>query len=115
MADCTQEVFRFPSPTRRKIEASFNGQNITSNGGILLVRGADRLLGLTEKISKAIPDPRKPGMIIHSQVNLLRQRIYGLAAGYEDLNDHDECQFPSATRRRDSVRELSDCAKCIRY
>ena len=96
MSDCTQDVFRFPSPNRRKLEVSFNGQNITSNGGLLLIREADRLLGLTEKISKTIPDPRKPEMIVHSQVNLLRQRIYGLAAGYEDLNDHDELRFDPA-------------------
>jgi hypothetical protein len=94
MPDCTQESFHFPSFDRRKIEASFAGGDVSSDGGVLLLRQADRRLGLVAALDRVLPDPRHPHFIIHRQVDLLRQRIYGLALGYEDLNDH-------ATLRRD--------------
>ena len=94
MTDCTQELFQFPSFDRRKIEASFTGGDVSSDGGVLLLRQADRRLGLIAALDRVLPDPRHPLYIVHDQVDLLRQRIYGLALGYEDLNDH-------ATLRRD--------------
>jgi len=88
MPDCTQELFQFPSFDRRKIEASFTGGEVSSDGGVLLLRQADRRLGLVAALDAVLPDPRNPHFIIHRQVDLLRQRVYGLALGYEDLNDH---------------------------
>jgi hypothetical protein len=96
MTDCTQELFQFPSFDRRKIEASFTGGDVSSDGGVLLLRQADRRLGLVAALDRVLPDPRNPHFIIHRQVDLLRQRIFGLALGYEDLNDH-------ASLRRDSA------------
>ena len=55
----------------------------------MLLRQADRRLGLTRALAEVLPDPRDPALITHSLADLLRQRIYGLALGYEDLNDHD--------------------------
>jgi len=89
MADCTQTELTFPSFDRRKIEANFAGGDVSSDGGILLLRAADRRLGLVEALDAALPDPRDPELITHRQADLLRQRIYGLALGYEDLNDHE--------------------------
>ena len=89
MPNCTPELFEFPSFDRRKIEASFEGGNVSSDGGVMLLREADRRLGLTEAFDAVLADPRDPEAIVHQQVDLLRQRIYGIAAGYEDLNDHD--------------------------
>jgi hypothetical protein len=89
MTDCTQDLLNFPSFDRRVIEANFKGGDVSSDGGVMLLRQADRLLGLTQAIDKALIDPRHPDLIIHRQIDLLRQRIYGLALGYEDLNDHD--------------------------
>ena len=89
MPDCNSELFVFPSFDRRKIEASFQGGEVSSDGGVMLLREADRRLGLTRALDAALPDPRDPELITHAQVDLLRQRIYGLALGYEDLNDHD--------------------------
>ena len=94
MTDCTQELFQFPSFDRRKIEASFTGGDVSSDGGVLLLRQADRRLGLVAALDRVLADPRHPVYIVHEQVDLLRQRIYGLALGYEDLNDH-------STLRRD--------------
>ncbi len=89
MPDCTQTSFEFPSFDRRKIEGSFDGGNVSSDGGVMLLRQADRKTGLTAALDKVIADPRNPDRTTHRQIDLLRQRIYGIASGYEDLNDHD--------------------------
>ncbi len=89
MPNCTPTAIEFPPLKRRKIIAQFSGGAITSDGGILLLRAVDRQLGLTERIGAQIPDTRDPDRVHHSLVALLRQRVYGLACGYEDLNDHD--------------------------
>ena len=88
MTNCTQETFEFPSLKRKKIEAEFTGGDVTSDGGALLLRAIDQRLQLTEQLLKIIPDPRNPVYIVHSMESLLKQRIYGIALGYEDLNDH---------------------------
>ena len=74
---------------RRRIEAEFTGGAITSNAGALLLREVDRRLGLLKAVDRAIPDSRDRRYVQHSQISLLKQRIFGLALGYEDLNDHD--------------------------
>jgi hypothetical protein len=85
---CNQIIFDFPVLNRRKVQAEFSGGDITSDGGALLLRQIDRKLGLMKAIDAVIPDPRNPDYITHTQLSLLRQRVYGLALGYEDLNDH---------------------------
>ena len=87
MAECTLELFEFPSFERRKVEASFSGGEVSSDGGLMLLAQADRRLGLTEKLNQVIFDPRDQTQVTHPQIDFLRQRIYGLAMGYEDLND----------------------------
>jgi hypothetical protein len=89
MTNCTEELFKYQAFDRRKIEASFSGGDVSSDGGIMLLRQVDKRLGLTEALSKAIKDPRNPEFIIHEQIDLVRQRVYGIGLGYEDLNDHD--------------------------
>ena len=86
MTDCTQESFEFPAVKRRKVEATFSGGEISSDGGVVLLREADRHLGLLEAASRVLHDPRDSGKVVHSQLSLLRQRVYGLCLGYEDLN-----------------------------
>lgn len=78
----------FTSARRREIHADFSGGDITSDAGMLLLREADRNLGLIAALDQVIPDPRHPAFTIHPQATLLAQRIFGIAAGYEDLNDH---------------------------
>jgi hypothetical protein len=89
MPNCNQQEFGFPSFDRRKIEANFTGGNVSSDGGLMLLRQADRRLGLINALDKVLPDPRKAELVTHSQADLLRQRIFGISLGYEDLNDHD--------------------------
>jgi len=86
---CNAEVFSFPAVKKRVVQASFTGGNVSSDGGIALLRQTDRRLGLTKALAQVLPDPREPGRIKHPLLALIRQRIYGLAQGYEDLNDHD--------------------------
>jgi hypothetical protein len=88
MPNCTQKDFAFPSFDRRKIDANFAGGDVSSDGGLLLLREADRRLGLLKALDAVLPDPRDPLHITHRQIDLLRQRVYGIAQGSEDLNDH---------------------------
>ena len=112
MPECNDDLFVFPSFDRRKIEASFQGGDVSSDGGVMLLREADRRLGLTRALDAALPDPRDPELITHEQVDLLRQRIYGLALGYEDLNDHDtlrhDLAWQSAVERDQALGSKPD-------
>ena len=96
MTDCNAKPIAFPALKRRRIEAAFTGGAITSNAGALLLREIDRQLGLLKAVDRVIPDSRDRRYVQHSQLSLLRQRIYGLALGYEDLNDHDQLRSDPA-------------------
>jgi hypothetical protein len=87
--NCTATPIEFPAFKRRQIQADFSGGAITSDAGVLLLRSIDRQLKLTERVAAQMSDRRDPDKVRHPLVDLLRQRVYGLACGYEDLNDHD--------------------------
>jgi hypothetical protein len=86
---CNPELFSFPPLKKRVVQAAFDGGDVSSDGGLALLRQVDRKLGLTKALAKVLPDPRDPNRTEHSLLSLVRQRIFGLALGYEDLNDHD--------------------------
>ena len=88
MTECKQISFGFPTCKSRKVLTDFNGGDVTSDGGVLLLRQVDRRLGLTRRLSGILKDRRRQGSCDHDQLKLLRQRIYALALGYEDINDH---------------------------
>jgi hypothetical protein len=90
MTECTELRFAFATEGRREIVAEFNGGAISSDGGALLLREADRKLKLIERFSQCFLDGRNPALVEHRIEQLLTQRIYGLALGYEDLNDHEQ-------------------------
>ena len=90
MTNCTTDALTFSSLNRRKILADFDGGAITSDAGGLLLREVDRRIGLTEALAAGMADPRDPARITHDLRTLLRQRIYAIAMGYEDGNDHDQ-------------------------
>ena len=77
MTECTQVSFDFPPVKRRRIEARFSGGDITSGGGLLLLRQADRRL-LLKAVNARLPDPRDGRYVRHDQLALLRQRVYAL-------------------------------------
>jgi hypothetical protein len=88
MTQRNTQALSFSSLGSRRIEADFSGGSLTSDAGALLLREADKRIGLLDALDQAIPDPRHPELITHSQRSLLAQRIFGIALGYEDLNDH---------------------------
>jgi len=88
VTNCTTAEIRFPVCKRREVGVNFSGGSITSDGGVLLLREIDRRLGLTEAVTRCLPDPRKQDQVKHHHLSQLRQRVYALAHGYEDLNDH---------------------------
>ena len=89
MTECTQTALQFPRFSRRKIDVSFNGGDITSNGGVQLLRLADERTGLIKAAARAIGDSRRTKSCTHDLESLVRQRVYGISLGYEDLNDHE--------------------------
>ncbi len=96
MTNCTQESFQFPVCQRRRVEVNFQGGDITSDGGVLLLQQVDRRLGLSEAIARVLDDPRRQASCDHNNLSLLRQRVYALALGYEDLNDHETLRLDLA-------------------
>jgi hypothetical protein len=94
MTDSAQ--IHFPFSGSRNVRAVFDARPISSDGGALLLRQIDRQLGLLESLATVLPDRRDPRYIEHTLTELLRQRVYGIALGYEDCND-------ATTMRRDPV------------
>jgi hypothetical protein len=88
MTQRNTEALSFSSLGSRRLEADFSGGSLTCDAGALLLREADKRLGLLDALDQAIPDPRNAQFITHSQRSLLAQRVLGIALGYEDLNDH---------------------------
>lgn len=93
MPDCTAQQMLFGRLGRREIEANFRGGAISSDGGVMLVRQADRKIGLSAAVATALSDPRDPERIRHPLRDLIAQRLYGLCCGYVNLNDHDRLRF----------------------
>jgi hypothetical protein len=89
LTECSQDSFEFASLCRRKVRAAFDGGAITSNAGALLLREADRSIGLSRAVAACFKDGSRPDRIEHSVETLVAQRIHGIALGYEDLSDHD--------------------------
>ena len=86
---CSQEELDFGTSGGRKLVGAFDGGAITSNGGAVLLGAADRSIRLVARLAGCFRDLRIADDITHSVTDLLRQRIFGLALGYEDLIDHD--------------------------
>ena len=81
---------------RQAVDVDFEGGTLTSDGGLVLLREVDRRLDLIRRIDEAIPDPRDPLYVAHRQSEILTSRIFGIAAGYEDGNDHSQLRHDPA-------------------
>jgi len=88
--ECSQFVFGFHPQKRREIRAQFDGGAITSDGGGLLLREVEKRIGMLHQFAACFTDYRNPDLIEHKVEEMVAQRVYGLALGYEDLNDHEE-------------------------
>jgi Transposase DDE domain group 1 len=87
--ECIPDLFGFAPVEGRRVEASFDGGMITSDAGGLLLGSTDRAIGLIDRFARCFTDHRDPELIEHRVRTLVGQRVFGLALGYEDLNDHD--------------------------
>jgi Transposase DDE domain group 1 len=90
MTQCTQSSFAFKGHFSREVVARFDGGTISSDGGSLLLRQTDDRLNLLARFSQCFLDSRDQDRIEHSILEMVSQRVYGLALGYEDLNDHEQ-------------------------
>jgi hypothetical protein len=88
--ECTQKDFGFHPLKQREIRAQFNGGAITTEGGGLLLREVEKRIGIVHQFAACFRDYRDADLIEHTVEELVAQRVYGLALGYEDLNDHEE-------------------------
>lgn len=90
MTECNQSGFGFEGNGRREIVARFDGGTISSDGGALLLRQVDHRLNLLARLAECFLDGRSQKLIEHPVRQMVAQRVYGLALGYEDLNDHEQ-------------------------
>ena len=108
--ECTQIELRFHGVKRREIRGQFNGGAISSDGGGLLLREVDKRIGLMHRLAGCFTDYRDPDLIEHGVEELVGQRIYGLALGYADLNDHEQLRrdplLGVLVEKREPGREL---------
>jgi Transposase DDE domain group 1 len=89
MTDDTPLPFDLPAVCRKKLTVDFDGGNQSSNGGLLLVREAERELGVCRRLADAMPDRRDPDRIRHAMFEMVMARAAAIACGYEDANDLD--------------------------
>ena len=90
MTECNQSSFGFEATGNREIVARFDGGTISSDGGAFLLRQTDKRLNLLARMAVCFLDGRNQDMVEHSILEMLSQRVYGLALGYEDINDHEQ-------------------------
>lgn len=94
--ECSADLFGFAPVEGRAVVAAFDGGTITSDAGALLLGATDRVIGLVDRFAACFVDHRCPALIEHAVSTLVGQRVFGLALGYEDLNDHDHLRHDPA-------------------
>src|SRR5438445_2366727 len=88
--ECSAERFDFGVVEGRAVEAAFDGGLVTSDAGTLLLGATDRAIDLVDRFADCFRDHRRQDLIEHAVRTLIGQRVFGIALGYEDLNDHGE-------------------------
>src|SRR5437764_11075260 len=90
MTECNPKAVEFHALGSREVLAHFDGGDITSDAGGLMLREVEQRTGILKKFADCFVDYRNREAIEHSVGDLVAQRVYGLCLGYEDLNDHDQ-------------------------
>jgi len=108
MTECNQEAFSFAAHFSRRVEAGFTAGQLTTDGGALLLREAEQKINLLGRLPVCFHDGRSPWFITHQLPHMLAQRIYGLALGYEDLNDHQQLRSDPLLAVLSGKRELEE-------
>src|SRR6266700_3542484 len=88
--ECSADLLGFAPVEGRAVVAAFDGGKMTSDAGALLLGATDRAIGLVDRFAACFHDERREDLIEHEVATLVGQRVFGIALGYEDLNDHDE-------------------------
>jgi hypothetical protein len=88
--ECSAQSFDFGAVDGRRVEAAFDAGLVTSDAGALLLGATDRTIRMMDRFALCFHDERRPEYIEHKVATLVGQRVFGIALGYEDLNDHDE-------------------------
>ena len=108
MTECNQETFAFTAHFSRRVEAGFTAGQVSSDGGALLLREVERKINLLGRLSVCFTDGRAPLLVKHPLAAMLAQRIYGLALGYEDLNDHEQLRGDPLLALLSGKRDLDE-------
>ena len=100
--ECSAQSLDFGAVEGRRVEAAFDAGLVTSDAGALLLGATDRAIRMMNRVALCFHDERRPEYIEHEVATLVGQRVFGIALGYEDLNDHDELRHarPSSQHRR---------------
>jgi len=120
MPNSARQSVLFPALFSKPLTAAFDEPGTTSDGGALLLRALDFGLGLTQRLAGAIFDDRQPGKVVHDLLDLVRQRVYGIACGYADCNDvarvgQDPMQKVLLGRDPESEEELASQPTLSRF
>jgi len=92
---CNAEQLQFSCVERRQVVAAFDGGTVSSDAGALLLGRTDEAIGLIDRLAGCFIDERNPELIEHEVRTLVGQRVFGMALGYEDLNDHENLRHDS--------------------
>src|SRR6202167_4718712 len=106
MTECNQETFAFTGHFSRRVEAGFTAGQVSSDGGALLLREVDLKINLLGRVAGSFVDGRSPMLVKHQLAEMLAQRIFGLALGYEDLCDHEQLRSDPLLGLLSGKREL---------
>ena len=108
MTECNQETFAFTAHFSRRVEAGFTAGQVSTDGGALLLREVDRKINLIDRLAGCFSDGRSPPLVKHQLPEMLAQRIFGLALGYEDLNDHEQLRSDPLLAVLSGKRDLDE-------
>jgi len=108
MTECNQETFSFTAHFSSRVEAGFTAGQVSTDGGSLLLREVERKIGLLGRLAACFSDGRDQERVEHGLEEMLGQRIYGLALGYEDLNDHEQLRRDPLFGVLSGKRELEE-------
>lgn len=108
MTECSQSGFSFGAHFSRRVEASFEAGAMTSDAGGLLLRETDRRLDLLPRLAECFLDGRNPSLVRHQLGEMVAQRVYALALGYEDLNDHEQLRHDPVLQVLAGKSELNE-------
>src|SRR5436305_10479029 len=93
MSEDSPLPFDLPSVARKKLSVGFDGGQLSSDAGVLVLRGVERKLGLADRLASCIREWRKPERIEHPLAEMLRLRMFAIASGYEDADDCDSLRY----------------------